>query len=38
MIKDKQPLSLPHQSFGTSGTSFKSPGYNYKDPIEEGKL
>ena len=38
MIKDKQPLSLRLQSFGTSGTSFKSPSYNYKDPIEEGKL
>ena len=36
--EDKQPLSLPLQSFGTSGTSFKSHSYNYKDPIEEGKL
>ena len=36
--EDKQPLSLPLQSFGTSGTSFKSHSYNYKDPIEERKL
>ena len=48
--EDKQPLSLPLQSFGTSFfwqektkkihsyTSFKSHSYNYKDPIEEGKL